>query len=217
MKRVTLGFVGGLAVSAGVVALSPRAQFVAGGAMANAAYRMQDHLHAYDFEHANATPEQVWTEFKKQNALASTVRETFPRSTYHPLVALLVCMDARIDTNELTGDTRRAYSIVRTAGSVMSPKEEEMLELAVSNGVKVIVLTRHSDCAAERAARDPALRAQYPSLVSAIDERDARVAEFLARPAIAARIAAGTLMVKQLDIDTATEHLAEHLPDASSR
>lgn len=40
--------------------------------------------------------------------------------------------------NELTGDTRHYYYIIRTAGSVLSEKEEEMLELAVENGVKLI-------------------------------------------------------------------------------
>lgn len=210
MKRTTLGFIGGVALTAGAFALSPKAQFLAGGAMANAAYRMQDHLHDYDLEHKDATPEQVWAEFKSQNEMAAKVRETFPRTAYHPVVAMLVCMDARIDTNELVGDTRRNYYVVRTAGSAMSAKEEEMLELAVNNGVKLIVLTRHSDCAAEKAAKNPEARAKYPALVAAVDERDQKVSEFLARPAIAERIASGKLIVKQLDIDTANEHLAEH-------
>jgi carbonic anhydrase len=212
MKRLTAGFVGGLVVGAAGFAMSPRAQFVAGGAMANAAYRLQDHLEAYDFVHLEATAEQVWHEFQEQNALSSRVRQTFPRATRHPVVAMLVCMDARIDVNDLTGDTRRNSYVIRTAGSVISPMEEEMLELAVRNGVKLIVLTRHSDCAAEKAARDPAMRAVFPALVSAIDERDGRIAEFFARPAISERLAAGTLLVKQLDIDTATEHLDERPP-----
>ena len=62
------------------------------------------------------------------------MRTRFPRSTNHPVIAMLVCMDARIDTNELAGDTRHFYYIVRTAGSVMAEQEEDMLELAVANG-----------------------------------------------------------------------------------
>jgi carbonic anhydrase len=209
MRRAVAGFAGGLLVGAAVLALSPRAQFLAGGAMVNAAYRMQDHLHDYDLEHADATPEQVWTEFKKQNELASKVRESFPRTTYHPVVAMLVCMDARIDTNELVGDTRRNYYIVRTAGSAMSVKEEEMLELAVANGVKLIVITRHSDCAAEKAAANPEMRAKYPALVQALVERQQRIDEFLARPLIAERLKEGKLLVKVLQIETKTEHLEE--------
>lgn len=216
MRRTTLGFVGGVAVGVTAFALSPKAQFLAGGAMVNAAYRMQDHLADYDLEHHEVTAEQVWTEFQKQNELASAVRETFPRAVRHPVVAMLVCMDARIDTNELAGDTRRNYYVVRTAGSAMSGKEEEMLELAVANGVKLIVITRHTDCAAEKVAANPELRGKYPALVSAIDERDARIAEFLARPAIAERLKKGELLVKLLDIDTRTEHLAEHQPGLSA-
>ena len=200
----------GLAAFA-VLAFSPRAQFLAGGVMANAAYRLQDHLVDYDFEHHHVTPQQVWDEFKLQNALASKVRATFPRRAVHPVIAMLVCMDAPLDTNELVGDTRHNSYIVRTAGSAMSLKEEEMLELAVANGVKVLILTRHSDCAAEKAAKSPELRAKYPAMVAAVDERDQRIAEFLARPVIAERIKAGELLVKQLDIDTVSEHVAEHV------
>jgi carbonic anhydrase len=193
--------------------VSRRAQFIAGGALVNLGYRLQDPITAYDFEHEHdISPTQVWEEFRSQNGLASSVRRSFPRSTYHPLVALLVCMDARLDTNELTGDTRRNAYVVRTAGSVMSPKEEDMLELAVTNGVELIVLSRHSDCAAEKAAGDPALRARFPALVTAVDERQARVTEFLARPVIAERIANGTLLVKELLIDTANEHVEETAP-----
>jgi hypothetical protein len=209
MRRFKWLIVAGVVVVAGVGLLAvPKVSFMLGGAMVNVGYRFQDHLHSYDFEHhEDITPAQVWEEFSRQNALASKVREQFPRSTRHPLVALLVCMDARIDTNELTGDTRRNYYIVRTAGSVMGVPEEEMLELAVNNGVKVLVLTRHSDCAAEKAAKDPASREKYPELVKSVDERDERMKEFLARPAIAAKIASGELLIKELLIDTSTERL----------
>ncbi len=186
--------------------LSPKLQFLAGGAMVNAAYKMQS-TYAED---EKQTPEEVWAAFQSRNELAAKVRDQFPRPAPHPTVAMLVCMDSRLDTVELVGDTRRSYYVVRTAGSAMSAKEEEMLELAAERGVKLIVITRHSDCAAEKAAKDPALRAKFPALVQAVDERDARLAEFLARPAIAERVKAGKLLVKVLDIDTADERVSEH-------
>lgn len=217
-RRVWLGVGAVVLVALVGLLVSQKAQFLAGGALVNVGYRMQDHLHEFDFEHhEDITPEHVWKEFVSQNELASSVRKTFPRSTYHPLVAMLVCMDARIDTNELVGDTRRNYYVVRTAGSALSTEEEEMLELAVNNGVKVILLTRHTDCAAEKVAADPVLRAQYPALVASLEQRDARVAEFLARPAIAERIKSGKLLVKQYLIDTATEQLIDSpLPKAAA-
>jgi carbonic anhydrase len=116
-------------------------------------------------------------------------------------------MDARIDTAELAGDTRRYYYVVRTAGSILSPAEQEMLELAVLNGVKVIVLTSHSDCAAEAAAADPEAREKFPALTGLMDERVKRVEEFLARPIIRNAIDRGELEVKFARIDTDSDRL----------
>ncbi len=196
---------------------SPRSQFVMGGALVNAGFRLQDPLHDYDFQKPHLTAQEIWEEFQQQNHLSSLVREQFPRSTEHPVVALLVCMDARIDTSELAGDTRRYYYVIRTAGSVLDEQEQEMLELAVRNGVKVVVLTRHTDCAAEKVAADPLQRAQYPRLSAAVDERTAHVEAFLKRPFIAERIAAGELLVEQLFIDTRSDHLLTEAPaDAAS-
>lgn len=206
----------GLVVLAAVVVVGARStsigresRFIVGGALVDAGYGLQDGLESYDFEHHHdITPEQVWQELRKQNRLSARVRHTFPRTPRHALVALVVCMDARIDTNELVGDTRHYYYVIRTAGSVMSEREEEMLELAVENGVKLVLLTTHSDCAAEKAARVNQLRGRYPALARAVDERESRVAEFLARPAIASAVAKGTLAVKRVAIDTAYDELA---------
>jgi hypothetical protein len=82
-----------------------------------------------------------------------------------------------------------------------------MLELAVDNGVKLIVLTTHSDCAAEKVASQPDTRERYPALTQAVGEREDRIREFLARPAIASKIAEGELLVKLINIDTMTEKM----------
>jgi carbonic anhydrase len=180
-------------------------EFIVGGAMVNIGYRLQDRLGPFDFEHHDATPQQVWDEFVAQNRLASSVRATWPRSNHHPLVAMVACMDARLDTNEIAGDTRRYYYVLRLAGSVISPKEEDMLELAVANGTKVVIFTTHSDCAAEKASKDPQAAALYPNLAQAVRERRARFEEFLSRPNIQKRLGGGELLVKMMHIDTATE------------
>lgn len=207
-RRAALLAASGALLLGGLVLSSPRAEFEVGGALVNAGFRLQDHLHAYDLEHDHdLTPAQIWAELERQNAAAAAVRRRFPRSTEHPVVAMLVCMDARIDTSELAGDTRRYYYVVRTAGSVIGEREQEMLELAVRNGVKVLVLTRHTDCAAEKAAADPEARRLYPALAKGVDERDRSVAELLARPLIADRIAKGELLVKEVLIDTHSDHM----------
>lgn len=195
-------------VGAGLFFSNKRAMFVAGGAMVNLGYRLQDPLESFDFDHhEQITPEQVWKELLDQNHLSAAVRKQFPRTSRHPIVALVTCMDARIDTNELMGDTRKYYYIVRTAGSVISEKEEEMLELAVNKGVKLVVWTRHHNCAAEKAAHSEEGRQHYPHLTAAVDEREQRMMEFLHRPAISAKILEKKLMVKEISIDTKTDEM----------
>ena len=190
------------------ILLIPRVEFMVGGGLVNLGFRLQDRLSRFDFEHDDSiTADQIWDELKEQNKLAASVRGVFPRTARHPVVAILACMDARIDISELVGDTRRYYYVIRTAGSVLSPAEQEMLELAVINGVKIIVLTTHTDCAAEGAAADPELREKFPALTALMDERVRRVEEFMARPTIRDAIAAGTLQVKHARIDTSTDRL----------
>lgn len=184
-----------------------RAQFIAGGALVNLGYRLQDPLEDYDLEHHEVTPGQVWTEFLDQNRDAARVRSRWPRSTRHPVMALVTCMDARLDTNEIAGDTRRYYYVLRLAGSALAPKDEEMLQLAVANGVKVVVFTTHTDCAAEKVAADPAKSSQYPELSRAVKERQARFDEFRGLPLIQQRLASGQLMVKWVDLDTMNEQV----------
>ena len=207
-SRLGWGIAGLLAVILLAIAFIPSVEFVVGGALINLGFRLQDRLSDYDFEHDESiTPEQIWDELVAQNDMAASVREVFPRSVRHPVVAILACMDARIDTAELAGDTRRYYYIVRTAGSVLAPAEQEMLELAVLNGVKVLVLTSHSDCAAEAAAANPESREKFPALTELMDERVQHVEEFLERPIIRDAIDRGELMVKFARIDTDSDRL----------
>ncbi len=63
--------------------------------MVNLGYGLQDHLESYDFVHGHEhqiSPDDVWKEVQQQNAPAAKVRELFPRTARHPLVALVVCM-----------------------------------------------------------------------------------------------------------------------------
>ncbi len=213
-KKVLIVVAGVLTLAAlglGYTHAGLRTQFMLGGALANLGYRMQDHLESYDFEHHHdISAEHVWNEVLHQNELSARVRTTFPRTARHPLVAMVVCMDARLDTNELTGDTRHYYYVIRTAGSVVSDHEEDMLELAVESGVKLILVTRHSDCAAEKVAASEVQRKRLPALARAMDERDERLRELVRRPALARRIAEGQLLVKVVDIDTMTERMLPH-------
>ncbi|MBM4344456.1 MAG: hypothetical protein FJ100_13910 [Deltaproteobacteria bacterium] len=208
-KRILVG-AAVVAVAAGLgLALSPNAQFVIGGAMVNLGFRMQDHLEAFDLDHNHPDSKAVYDSVVQHNHLAAGVRQLFPRTPRHPLVAMVVCMDARIDTEELVGDTRKYYYVIRTAGSALADKELDMLELAVANGVETILLTRHTDCAAEKVAANPQLRGRYPHLVAAIDQRDAIDKALAARPSIAQKLRTGALTIGHMHIDTATDAMTE--------
>jgi carbonic anhydrase len=82
-----------------------------------------------------------------------------------------------------------------------------MLELAVLNGVRLVLLTTHTDCAAEAAAADPEMEERFPAMTNLVDQREKSIEEFLARPLIRDAIAAGTLKVQRARIDTDTDRL----------
>lgn len=184
---------------------SPASRMLLGGIFANLAYWAQDGVERFDGEHEDPTSDQVWSFFLRHNKGASRVREWFPRTPRRPVMVIVTCMDGRLDTNEFLGDTRRFYYVLRLAGSVIDLKEMEMLELAVRNGVKVVLFTRHTDCAAEKVAADPERAGLFPEITNAIQHIDVRIEEFISRPFIRAALAAGTLAVKVMDIDTHTE------------
>lgn len=199
-------------VSAGLLLLMlPKVQFVLGGTLINLGYRFQDHIDESDFKAieemgASELLDMVITQNKK----ASGVRKLFPRTVHHPKIAIMACMDARIDTNELMGDTRQLYYVLRSAGSILTSVQQEMLELAVVNGVKVLVLTTHTDCAAEKVANDPKLSLQFPGLASEVHLRAKKMQEFLNRPIIAKKIANNELKVVDAKIDTENSELIFH-------
>jgi carbonic anhydrase len=183
--------------------LNHRVQFILGGAMINVGYRFQDHIKHGVAHPKNQTPNKMWKEIKKQNKLASSIRSMFPRTTHRPKVAILLCMDARLDDDELTGDSRQLYYIIRTAGSVLPKVEQDMLELSIEKGVEVVVLTTHEDCAAEKASKDKVMSKKLPYLCDAVKHRKKDIQDFLSRPSIKEKIESGKLIIVNAHIDTA--------------
>lgn len=179
----------------------PQVQFILGGAMINLGYRFQDHVKVGLAHPEKQNPEQLWKSIQRQNKTASVVRTLFPRSTHHPKIAIMICMDARLEDDELLGDSRNLYYVIRTAGSVLPKVEQDMLELAIEKGVEVIVLTTHHDCAAEKASNDPNLSSKLPHLCEAVKDRKKHINEFLERPSIKEKIKNGKLIVMNAHID----------------
>ena len=193
------------------VSFNEKAHFFIGGIFINIGYRFQDHV---DHEHFNyekgASGLLLQLEdLVKKNKQASLVRKYFPRSVQHPKIALLTCMDARIDTVELVGDTRRSYYTVRTAGSVLEPLQQEMFEMAVEGGVQIIVLTSHTDCAAEKVANSAEYK-KFIHLSAGINERQLNIKNFLSRRFISQKIHNGDLIVVETLIDTKNGNMSIH-------
>lgn len=184
--------------------LSHRVQFVLGGAMINLGYRFQDHVKHGVAHPENQTPNKMWEEIKGQNKLSSSIRAMFPRTTHRPKVAILLCMDSRLHDNELTGDTRQLYYIIRTAGSVLPKVEQDMLELSIEKGVEVVVLTTHGDCAAVKASKDEIMSKKLPYLCDAVKSRKKDIQDFLERPSIKKKIETGKLIIVNAHVDTTT-------------
>ncbi len=105
--------------------LNHHVQFFLGGAMINIGYRFQDHLKTGIAHSQNQSPEKLWSSVKKQNKLASSIRKMFPRTVHIPKIAILLCMDARLDDDELTGDTTHEH----VESNVAALRNAEPIEL----------------------------------------------------------------------------------------
>ncbi|MCU0823074.1 MAG: hypothetical protein MUF77_00345 [Leptospira sp.] len=191
-----------------------KVQFILGGAMVNLGYRFQDHLedHLMDnnddpYSHDIKSPDSILNSILVQNNLSSSVREFFPRTNRHPMITMLICMDSRIDTTEIFGDTRKFYYIIRNAGSTLSDKEEDMIELTVRNGVRLIILTTHTDCAAEKVYNSATEKKHYNALAVAMKERKLRFKNLRKRPFLAHKLDSGELKIIELHVDTVSGKL----------
>jgi uncharacterized protein YggL (DUF469 family) len=180
--KITLGsFI--LILLMGFIFLNQKASFLIGGAFINIGYFFQDRIHNYNFnstESDDTTLDEILNGFQARNNLASNIREC---------------------------DTRKFYFIIRNAGSIIEEKEEEMLELAVSKGVKLIVFTRHTNCAAESIKSNPIARLDYPFISKSIEMREANIRRFLNRPKIKSKISEGKLSIRHAVMDTKTKRL----------
>ncbi len=199
MKNITRIILLVLVVLVSIFAFPPL-RFVIGAGFINIGYYFQDAvLLSSEIEPSSR---DLLSQILNRNKLSSSVRKLFPRTNHHPLVAVVSCMDGRLHTEELVGDTRGFYYNIRTAGSIIEPPEIEMLELAVSNGVKLIILTTHSDCAAEKVSKDQTRNVDFPNLSRAVNGREERFKELLQRPVIADKVKSGELLIHRLNIDT---------------
>jgi hypothetical protein len=167
--------------------------------LVNAGYRFQDHIPLTSNEKSHGI--ELLNGIIERNHLASGMRSIFPRSVHSPKIALQVCMDSRLDTLELVADTRLHYFVVRTAGSSLDSLQQEMFEMSVKKGVELIILTRHTDCAAEKIAKGEDAN-HFPILTKEVRQRSLRLNEFLNRDLIKEKIINDKLKVVAILVHT---------------
>lgn len=182
-----------------MILVSPEAQFILGGFLVNAGYRFQDHVPLTSNEKIEGI--ELLNGIIERNRLASGMRSIFPRSVHSPKIAIQVCMDSRLDTLELVADTRLHYYVVRTAGSSLDSLQQEMFEMSVRKGVHLIILTRHTDCSAEKIAKGEGAK-DFPILTKEVLRRNLRLNEFLNRDLIKKKIIEGKLKVVSVLVHT---------------
>ena len=66
----------------------------------------------------------------------------------------------------------------------------------------MVAFTNHTDCAAEKVAKDPEKSREFPALSPGVRERQQRFKQFLRRPLISEKIRRGELQVKWLQLET---------------
>lgn len=88
----------------------------------------------------------------------------------HPETCLITCVDSRICTQLLTGAEPGELFVIRNAGNLVPPQqwqyssEAASIEIAISVGVRDIIVCGHSDCGAMKGLFDPKVQAACPSL-----------------------------------------------------
>ncbi|HTE58818.1 MAG TPA: carbonic anhydrase [Solirubrobacteraceae bacterium] len=89
-------------------------------------------------------------------APAAPTAAALPREPARRL-AVLTCMDSRVDPIRELGLARGDAMILRNAGAQVSDDVERSLRLAEKLGVREVWLMAHSDCAAHGSSDDAAL------------------------------------------------------------
>lgn len=152
------------------------------------------------------SPEQVLGNVLRYNARASRVRK--PAFDGRTWVAVVRCMDRKLDMGRVFGDMKFVDDIANPYGAV-TPREIEALQLAVSkHGVRLVCLLTHTDCAALAVASGPDGSA-WPLISAAVDATPRHVEALLQAPVIAPALKAGTLAVIRATVITGTDRLTD--------
>lgn len=184
------------------------ALFFTGGGLVSVGHMVQGFVGGFSRAGHVGTPRELLETVLIDNQTASRVERTVAGPRRKPEVMAIMCMDPRLNSEVILGDSRGYYDVVRLPGSVLSGEMIEAIELAVQeHAVGLVLFTTHTDCAMEKVASGHEAH-RFPGLSNLVRKREEKFDELMRRPAIAARVSSGKLLVKRFTIDTATGSLS---------
>lgn len=181
--------------------------FVGGGGLVTVGHMVQGFVSGFDYKGTVGSPQDILDTVILDNQQASKLEGVIGGPRRKPEVMAVMCMDPRINSEVVLGDSRHYYDVVRLPGSVLSTEVIEAIELGVKeHRLKVVLFTTHTDCAMEKVAHSESA-SEFPSLSNAVHRREEMFQQLLQRPLIAEKIKSGSLIIKRYQIDTPTGQL----------
>jgi len=182
--------------------------FLLAGASFNWAGRAIQHLGG---NFPNGSSESILRERMLENGVVAFLNRLAPSvGERHPNMLVVICMDPRISSRDLFLDHRDGMiDTLRLPGSAPTKAALETARLAIeAHHVKLVLWTRHTDCAMERVANDPAISSRYPELRDAVRNYAGILRDFLNSAPIASRCRSGDLQFHFGIIDTKTGRIS---------
>lgn len=160
------------------------------------------------------TPDEVMTSLDERNSWSAGFRKLWRvmdeigHRDAPPLAGVIVaCMDYRLDTDQILGNSRGEFYVIRKPGAALTNETIEEIFVALHRNPSIILVTTHSDCAMEKLAHTQEGPEKFPNLTAGVLNFKQRLAELQAMPEIQKRVAAGSLKIIMRHIDTQTERL----------
>ena len=183
------------------------ALFFTGGGLVSAGHMVQGFVSGFSRAGHVGTPQELLETLLIDNKSASHLHRALSGPSRKPEVIAVMCMDPRLNSEVILGDSRGYYDVVRLPGSVLSDEMIEAIVLAVEeHGVELVLFTTHTDCAMEKVASSHEAN-RFPGLSNLIHTREEKFEQLMKRPAIQERVKSGKLLVTRFRINTATGDL----------
>jgi carbonic anhydrase len=198
--------------SVGLVALTllnRKIAYYVGGFLLHTGYFIQDSTESFHHQLNDSDPvhpNEIYKTVIAQNILQAKAWKATPAlKDRKPKALIIMCIDPRLNSSRILGDTRGYYDVIRIPGSVITEEVAEAVELAVTkHETKLVMVITHTDCAMEHLAASDEGKHHYPLLAEGINNHAKRMQSLSHRPAILDRLQKQQLWVIEKRLDTKT-------------